>query len=56
MCHYFQNCKIDFDGSSEHQSVRMVIKVLKLSEIMGSKEIFPNLLELLNLEKSSDSH
>jgi len=55
-CHYFQNCKVGFDGSSEHQSVRMVIKVLKLSEIMGSKEIFPNLLELLNLEKSSDSH
>jgi len=55
-CHYFKNCKIDFDGSFEHHSVRMVIKVLKLSEIMGSKEIFPNLVELLNLEKSSDSH
>jgi len=55
MCH-FQNCKIGFDGSFEHQYVRMVITFLKLSEIMESKEIFPNLLELLNLEKSSDSH
>jgi hypothetical protein len=44
-CHYFQNCKIGLDESSEHHCVRMVIKVLKLSEIVGSKEIFPNLLE-----------
>jgi hypothetical protein len=38
----FQNCKIGFCETSQHQSVRMVIEVPKPSETTGSKEIYQN--------------